>query len=325
MSIRIWSLVLSLTLLTAAPAIAKRHHADEAGDKSAAGKTESDPTAKSTQSGTPALDDLLDGQIPPTKASPVPADGLVDIKPKTVEENSTKEAVSEPAAGSSVDFGNGSSAANSQEPASSRPAPAPQPRSPLQATIRRSALGADANEYNGVPLDGNMAPRAPLQGKADQGATRLHAEQNDPDVEDRELMIEWDRWRNRFLRAVQMQVQLGVNHPDDFGEDVRPRFDPRTGMHMARFPLGTETWFDCEITSDRRIKNLAIVRPSGIQEYDRAVIEGVRALEGTSILIFPRGSRRPVVQQKAGIRTSDRADFQYHHFGDVERYREPGQ
>jgi hypothetical protein len=85
--------------------------------------------------------------------------------------------------------------------------------------------------------------------------------------------------------------------------------------------LGTEAWFDCAITSDRRIARARITQSSGIPEYDRAILNGIRALEGTSLLQFPRGSRRSEVSQEAGIRTSTSSDFRYHNFGDVERYR----
>jgi hypothetical protein len=129
------------------------------------------------------------------------------------------------------------------------------------------------------------------------------------------------------LRAVQLQVQAGVNHPDDWEEDSRPRVavDPYTGQPMVlpRFPMGTEAWFSCDVTNDRRIKNLQIVKPSGYPAYDKAVLEGVRALEGTSMLQYPQGSHRLIVNETAGIRTAQTSNYQYHHFGDVERVRNP--
>ncbi len=178
-------------------------------------------------------------------------------------------------------------------------------------------------------LQPKLAPQEKriLQGSAALGGLQAGAQQ-DPDSADRELMVEWDRWRNRFLRAVQLQVQAGVNHPDDWEEQAAPRpqitYDPYTGQPVIqpRFPMGTEAWFKVDITADRRVKNLSIIRPSGINEYDRAVLSGVRALEGTSMLEFPSSSRRPVVTQSAGIKTAESSGYQYHHFGDVERLKQ---
>lgn len=177
------------------------------------------------------------------------------------------------------------------------------------------------------PLQPKLAPAPVLKGAAVVSGSKLGAQQQDPDLEDRELMVEWDRWRNRFLRAVQLQVQAGVNHPDEWEEETprsRVHVDPYSGTAFVepRFPMGTEAWFTCEITSDRRIKSLSIVRSSGIAAYDKAVLEGVRALEGTSMLQYPPASRRALVTQTAGIRTAESSDYQYHRFGDVERVKQ---
>jgi hypothetical protein len=217
---------------------------------------------------------------------------------------------------------------------------------PLQGNVEATDAAASPD---GTPLKGNAdtngstrlngnadeqgAPRLiPMQPKADTTILKGNASildgkvAEDPDLQDRELMVEWDRWRNKFLRAVQLQVQAGVNHPDDWEEDARPKLviDPYTGQPVGvqpRFPMGTEAWFTCQITADKRVKNLSIVKPSGYPAYDKAVLEGVRALEGTSMLIYPSGSKRQVVGQTAGIRTAGSSDYQYHHFGDVEHVR----
>jgi len=195
------------------------------------------------------------------------------------------------------------------------------------STGLRSGLNQEGGQPQ--PLLPKLAPQDQkvLKGSAALSGLQAGAQQ-DPDSADRELMVEWDRWRNKFLRAVQLQVQASVNHPDDWEEQAAPRsqisYDPYTGQPMAqpRFPMGTEAWFKCEITADRKVKNLSIIRPSGLNDYDRAVLSGVRALEGTSLLEFPNSSRRPTVTQSAGIRTSDSSDYQYHHFGDVERLKQ---
>lgn len=188
------------------------------------------------------------------------------------------------------------------------------PKQAPQVLRGNASIGAmRGTAEDGGPLNGAANNGGPLRGAATQA---------DPDAGDQQLAVEWDRWRNRFLRAVQLQVQASVNNPDedDFG---RRRFDRFTGMPMPRFPLGTETWFDCEVDRDRRIVRVAITQPSGYPAYDRAVLEGIRALEGTTLLVFPRGSHRLSVRQEAGIRTATSSNFQYYNFGDVERYSQP--
>jgi hypothetical protein len=163
-----------------------------------------------------------------------------------------------------------------------------------------------------------------LKGGAAFHSVRGDSDQDDPDPDlgNDELQIEWSAWRNRFLRSVQMQVQASVNNPDLESGD-RPRLDPFTRMPKSRFPLGTVAWFACQVTNDRRIARVVITESSGIREYDRAVIEGIRALDGTTLLTFPRDSRRTSVHQEAGIQTaaqSRRMNFDFH---DVERYSVP--
>lgn len=142
----------------------------------------------------------------------------------------------------------------------------------------------------------------------------------DPDEDDAELLVEWDRWHNRFLRAVQLGTQENVNNPDP--EDYeRPRVDPRTGAISSRYPLGTGAAFSCVVTDDGHIKNLEIFEPSGFSKYDRAVLRAVQALEGTQILRFPKGSHRRTVMQPGRIKTATSSDFKFHHFGDIEHIR----
>jgi len=53
------------------------------------------------------------------------------------------------------------------------------------------------------------------------------------------------------------------------------------------------------------------------------VLEAVQALDGTSILRFPTGSKRTVVSHGGGIKTADQFQQQYFKFGDVEHVRVP--
>lgn len=184
------------------------------------------------------------------------------------------------------------------------------------------------DELRGLVEDGGLTPmtglydkeRPVLKGSAELKGGKLSSQ--DPDADDRELMVEWDRWRNRFLRAVQLGTQEVVNNPDP--EDYEPpKFDYRTGRIAPKFPMGTVAYFSCQVTAAGEIRNLNIFRSSGFPSYDKAVIKAVRQLEGTRVLTFPRGSHRLVVKQDAGIRTASSSDFKYYHFGDVEKIRNP--
>lgn len=179
----------------------------------------------------------------------------------------------------------------------------------LRGSVNDSALrNMNPSLDNSNPLSG----RAALDGKPGRFA--------DPDEDDAELLVEWDRWHNRFLRAVQLGTQENVNNPDP--EDYeRPRVDPRTGAISRSYPLGTGAAFSCIVTEDGHIKNLEIFEPSGFPKYDKAVLRAVQALEGTQILRFPKGSHRRTVMQPGRIKTATSSDFKFHHFGDVERVR----
>jgi len=195
-------------------------------------------------------------------------------------------------------------------------------KAPLQATIKHTDLQGD--------VDGDGQELSPgrgqmdrynklLDGQAQQLDSSLQSQ--DPDMADQELQVEWDKWRNRLLWAVQSGVQQTLNNP----EDPSLRYDPRTGQSLMKFPMGTVAWFSCTVTKDRRILDAKITEPSGFPNYDRAVLNAVMMLDQTSILKFPARSQRERVFQDAGIKTAGSAQRQYFKFGDVERYNVPGQ
>jgi len=193
---------------------------------------------------------------------------------------------------------------------------------PLKGNTDQNSLQGSAQDEG----DASLTPMKPtmqggkplLQGSAMQSD---FGPSGDPDMDDQELQVEWDKWRNKFLWAVQSGVQEALNNPDD----VDLRFDPRRGMVVVRFPLGTVAWFHCKISADRHIVSAKIKQTSGFPNFDQAVINSIMALEGSSYLRFPRRSQRQFVTQTAGIKTSDSPERQYFKFGDVERYRVPGQ
>lgn len=191
---------------------------------------------------------------------------------------------------------------------------------PLRGSAQQDDLSAGADQFPLQPQKPRGDSQPLLKGFA--AAEDGHLTGQDPDREDRELQIEWDKWRNKFLRTVLMSVQEKINNPDP--EDyVRPRVDPRTGMLMPRFPLGTIAYFTVQVTKDGALKHLDIIETSGHPSYDKAVLAAIRELEGSALLNFPRGSRRALVQQEGGIKTATQGGYTERKFGDVERFREP--
>jgi len=229
---------------------------------------------------------------------------------------------SEPLKGAVSEFGAEESKSDHLKPIEPMPAPV-LPKKKLEGNIDHSVKKPLEGEAEDEDIDLQSMPartdgrKNTLQGSAKMEGGDLQAQ--DPDADDMELSVEWDRWRNRFLTAVQMGVQESLNSP----EEADLRFDPSRGVVMHRFPLGTVAWFYCKITHDRRITNLKIMESSGFPNYDKAVYAAVRNLEGSAILKYPKRSRRTVVSQHAGIKTSDKSDRQYFKFGDVERIRVP--
>lgn len=118
---------------------------------------------------------------------------------------------------------------------------------------------------------------------------------------EQDLAIEWDRWHNRFARAV------------------------RDGMFSNRFeainmPPGLITWYHCEVNSQMNLQNVRISKSSGNFWYDKAVIDAVRKLDGSPVLKFPDGSKRSDVSADIGIRLGGPASGELK-FNDVE-YRQ---
>lgn len=193
----------------------------------------------------------------------------------------------------------------------------------LKGQAGKDALSGKV-EVNGVgqPLTGRLDPRTgKLQGSASKTDSELSAgvEDADPDAGDQELQVEWDRWRNRFLHAVQSGMQEAMNNPTE--ETVR--WDANKQAMVSRFPMGTIAWFSCQITPDLRIHHIKLLHTSGYPAYDRAVLDAIDSLQGSSILHYPRGSKRMVVTQMAGIKTAEQSEYRNFHFGDVERQKVP--
>lgn len=184
----------------------------------------------------------------------------------------------------------------------------------LQGEVKQSQT--DTTDFGELSTVSTM-PKNYIRGSINLG--NLSGAQDDPDAQDKELSIAWDRWRNRFLQAVLTSTTELLN-----SDQARSfQFNPTTNAIESKYPLGTTAWFVCTITNDRQIKNPRIVRSSGFSDYDQAVIEAVNAMADSRILKFPSASKRVTVLQGGGIERSAQLEQQYFHFGDVEHRRLP--
>ena len=121
-------------------------------------------------------------------------------------------------------------------------------------------------------------------------------------VVERQLAIDWDTWRNTFRRAVNSGL-----FPNPF-----------EAINTKR---GTYTFYHCEVTADRHIKNLKILRSSGDFWFDNRVVKAVNNLDGSSILAFPSRSTRTEISADIGIVYGGRRAGGDLYFDDVE-YRQ---
>ena len=209
-------------------------------------------------------------------------------------------------------------------PIAPMPVPVIRKKKPVSGSVQDNSLSGNASDNGDSNLSAarpSLDSSGPLKGSAVANDAELQAQ--DPDSADRELMVEWDKWHNRLLWSIQSGVQELINSP----ENVEPRFDQRTGRVILgpNIPLGTKATFFVRVSAERRIVKAKIIQPSGYPDYDKALLDAIYALDGSSILRFPRGSQRQRVNETATIITSDRGDREFFKFGDVERTRVPGQ
>jgi hypothetical protein len=194
-------------------------------------------------------------------------------------------------------------------------------QSKLQGNVNGGGLSGEVEDEDGEMLPGKatLDKSGVLKGGASKDGNRGF-QSMDPDADDQELMVEWDRWRNRLLSAIQTGMQEVINDPNE----SNLRWDERKQMMVPKFPLGTIAWFFCQVTPDRRILNAKITKASGFPGYDHAILESIKNLEGSSILRYPRGSKRTIVSQDGGIKTAETSERRYFKFGDVEHQRTSG-
>jgi hypothetical protein len=200
----------------------------------------------------------------------------------------------------------------------------------VKGGVEKDGLKGQANDDDTRLQDmkGQTDDSAPLSGSAQEDGAPLKAtlsqdqlQSEDPDKDDQMLAVEWDKWHNRLLWSIQSGVQEIVNSP----ENMEPHFDPHRGKVVLspNIPLGTKATFFCRVSSDKRILKASIVQSSGNAGYDKALLDAIYSLDGSSILRYPAGSHRRVVNEAASILTSDKGGREFFKFGDTERYKAP--
>ncbi len=157
-----------------------------------------------------------------------------------------------------------------------------------------------------------------LQGKAEKKHHAKHYDADEPSldsyslkkqsnaatnsigVEDQAMMIEWDKWRNRFSRKVWLKLneKLTGGICINLG-GILLTTGEGSGYHFRK---GIEVTFMCDVTNDRRIRNLRVTAPSGDPTYDNLVLACVQSLDGKHSLKFPEGSKRTQVKTAATLR-----------------------
>jgi hypothetical protein len=143
----------------------------------------------------------------------------------------------------------------------------------------------------------------------------MNSQNIDPDADNAELMVQWDKWRNRLLWAIQSGVDEFLSNPPP--ESMQ--WDPRANAMVSKVPLGIEAWFSCQVTPAHQIMNIKLLHGSGSALYDQAVMAAITQLQGSRILTYPSGSKRNIVTQMAGLKTTQTFQRKYFQFGDTER------
>jgi hypothetical protein len=120
-------------------------------------------------------------------------------------------------------------------------------------------------------------------------------------------------------------VQSGVTEIVNSQENMVPHFDAQRGkvIYAPNIPLGTKATFWMKVSNDRRVLDARILQSSGNAGYDKALLDAIFSLDGSTILRYPSGSKRRVVNEAATIYTSDKGGRENFKFGDVERYKAP--
>jgi hypothetical protein len=152
---------------------------------------------------------------------------------------------------------------------------------------------ADSPGFKGIKLEPILAPEPPppvFNGKP------VHLLGG---VEDQELSIQWDDWRNKFGNSVERRIF-------------------HTPIEALVVPMGITAYFHCVVSNDKHVKNVRITKSSGVLFYDRAVKDAVESMEGEDVLLFPEGSQRSEVAVNIGFTHVDKKTVRYVYYNDIE-------
>ncbi len=210
-------------------------------------------------------------------------------------------------------------------------------KQPLQGGLEENFLPGCAQSGTAAPLQGGLhdntlqggAQGTSLMGGAEgggwQGTLQGGAAQNplsagvgnDPDAADQEIMIDWDRWHNTLLQAIQAGTLAKINVQND----VNFVWDPAKQMMISRYGNGASTWYAFEVLPNRKIINIRLTQRSRFPSYDQAVVQAITDLQGNEILRYPKGSKRKIVTQESNVKTGAETQYQNFQFGDRETQR----
>lgn len=159
-----------------------------------------------------------------------------------------------------------------------------------------------------------------LQGVVEKHDKKLKGEASaalDPDANNRDLLIEWDIWRNIVANQVNRNLTKHMNGWGGY------EINKATRHVESKFPTGIQAGVDFVISSDQKVLKAEIIQPSGYIEYDQLILKSVYELEKNrqaKLLRFPEHSRRKSVEEMLGIQKVQGSQPQpFLKFGDTEK------
>jgi len=183
-----------------------------------------------------------------------------------------------------------------------------------------SNLSAVLSQTIELPPDNRSKSRV-LQGRIEKTVSKGSAGQgiNSPiQSGEQELSIEWDKWRNRFTRAVWYKANQKLAGGDViFLGGLCLKFGDAPALN---FEKGLSVTYSCDISSNRQISNIRVHSSSGNTAFDELIVGCVRAISGKRILQFPKGSQRQLVMESSTL-TVGRREFHETKYDDIEKIR----
>lgn len=189
----------------------------------------------------------------------------------------------------------------------------------LRVGVQKSEIvgAAEADANSSEPLPGYAQNQVPIPVPTDNQPRRLSGRANaDPDRDNAELMLAWDKWRNRFAHSVwQRYCQTLDGAGTVFVGPIPVKLVNTPSYH---FPEGLAATYACGITADHRMTYARITSSSGVPELDRIILHAVVSLAGKRSIAFPKGSQRQFVTEIESLGTGP-SGWHGRQYGDVER------